>query len=1065
MAVSGCPRNCAEATCKDVGVVCVDSGYEIEVGGAAGLDIRGTEALCQARREDGGDRDHRRAHADLSRAGWYLERIYKWMNRVGLDTIKAQSSTTATSGARSTTASSPRRSFAQIDPWAERVAGKDAHEFAPIADIALRGGVSHDRSTGSTSARSTTSRAAARAWCHGPAAASPSSAPPTTGSSRWRPLPAQAGPLSQGIVHGKSVTCPLHNWVIEPRDRRGAGARQGLRADGAAEASRTGAYSSTSRRSRPAGARKGARWPRATARPAPIAASAAASSRAPRRRRRRVAATPSIRPISAGCAPRARRSARRCRWKAGCSAPIIDGAAELGRGARSRRRAILRDDRRARPRLRGLLCLGPVADRGLLRRQQADEGLHRHGQYRHQFAAVHGVLRRRPPARLRRRHRAGQLRRPGAGRSRGAGRLEPRLVPSGAVPAPAGGAREARDARWCDRSARTATAEAADLHLAIAPGSDVALFNGLLAHLAEHGPDRRRFVASAHGGFDAALAAASAVDLAAAARTTGLAPDSLTRSTICSPRTERSSPSTARASTSPPPAPTRSTRSSIAILRPAASAGPAWGRSRSPASRTRWAGARSAGSPTCSPRIWSSTIPSIAGSCSISGARPHCREAGPQGGRPVPRGRGRPHQGALDHGDQSGRQHAGRRPGARGDLQLSVRRRLRRLPPTDTTALAHVLLPARPGARRTGPSPIPSGASRASGRFSRRPARRCRTGGRCREVASAWASASLRLRSPAEIFGEYARLSAVENDGARDFDIGALADISDADYDALTPFQWPRRAGEAPAETRFFADGRFYHADGKARFVARLPRAGRSDRRALSADPQHRPHPRPVAHDDPHGEDAAADGACRRALRRDPSRRREGDRRRGGGPRRNRERAWSRRVACGRHQRQRRGSLFAPMHWTDQYASLARVDALASSAVDPVSGQPELKFIAVVGEALRRRHGTPSPCRARHCDGRRRLFRNRARDAADGGPNWLASPRPTTGRRSRAKRSRSTTTPRSSPTTTPRRSAPLRRFRRRDLRRRVVRRARAGRGGSLLARRDASVSASPPRIA
>ena len=46
-------------------------------------------------------------------------------------------------------------------------------------------------------------------------------------------------------------------------------------------------------------------------------------------------------------------------------------------------------------------------------------------------------------------------------------------------------------------------------------------------------------------------------------------------------------------------------------------------------------------------------------------------------------------------------------------------------------------------------------------------------------------------------------------------------------------------------------------------------------------------------------------------------------------------------------ERQRRGSLFAPMHWTDQYASLARVDALASSAVDPVSGQPELKFIAV----------------------------------------------------------------------------------------------------------------------
>ncbi|MEM8839042.1 MAG: nitrite reductase large subunit NirB, partial [Pseudomonadota bacterium] len=45
MAVSGCPRNCAEATCKDIGVVCVDSGYEIHFAGAAGLDIKGTEVL------------------------------------------------------------------------------------------------------------------------------------------------------------------------------------------------------------------------------------------------------------------------------------------------------------------------------------------------------------------------------------------------------------------------------------------------------------------------------------------------------------------------------------------------------------------------------------------------------------------------------------------------------------------------------------------------------------------------------------------------------------------------------------------------------------------------------------------------------------------------------------------------------------------------------------------------------------------------------------------------------------------------------------------------------------
>ena len=50
LAVSGCPRNCAEATCKDVGVICVDCGYEIHFGGAAGLDISGTEVLASSRR-------------------------------------------------------------------------------------------------------------------------------------------------------------------------------------------------------------------------------------------------------------------------------------------------------------------------------------------------------------------------------------------------------------------------------------------------------------------------------------------------------------------------------------------------------------------------------------------------------------------------------------------------------------------------------------------------------------------------------------------------------------------------------------------------------------------------------------------------------------------------------------------------------------------------------------------------------------------------------------------------------------------------------------------------------
>jgi hypothetical protein len=51
-AVSGCPRNCAEATCKDIGVICVDSGYEIHYAGAAGLEVHRTELLTTVRSED-----------------------------------------------------------------------------------------------------------------------------------------------------------------------------------------------------------------------------------------------------------------------------------------------------------------------------------------------------------------------------------------------------------------------------------------------------------------------------------------------------------------------------------------------------------------------------------------------------------------------------------------------------------------------------------------------------------------------------------------------------------------------------------------------------------------------------------------------------------------------------------------------------------------------------------------------------------------------------------------------------------------------------------------------------
>ena len=79
--------------------------------------------------------------------------------------------------------------------------------------------------------------------------------------------------------------------------------------------------------------------------------------------------------------------------------------------------------------------------------------------------------------------------------------------------------------------------------------------------------------------------------------------------------------------------------------------------------------------------------------------------------------------------------------------------------------------------------------------------------------------AAFDFKSAAEIFREHAGLSAFENNGSRDFDIGGLREVTDEGYDGLSPVLWPLRDGDAPRQ-RFFADGRFYANDRKARFVA-----------------------------------------------------------------------------------------------------------------------------------------------------------------------------------------------------------------------------------------------------
>ena len=197
-------------------------------------------------------------------------------------------------------------------------------------------------------------------------------------------------------------------------------------------------------------------------------------------------------------------------------------------------------------------------------------------------------------------------------------------------------------------------------------------------------------------------------------------------------------------------------------------------------------------------------------------------------------------------------------------------------------------------------------------------------------------------RSPAAVFREYARLTAYENSGGRTLNLGPLAALTPDQYEVLEPVQWPvTLAGGTP---RLFTDGRFATSDGRARMVplqAKGPaepvtggfpfslNSGRvrdhwhtMTRTGLAADLcRHAPEP----YIEMHPEDAGPLGLTEGALARVRTPHGEA-------------------VAVARlSDRQRRGSLFMPMHWTDAFAPSGRANPLVGDHVDPASGQPEFK--------------------------------------------------------------------------------------------------------------------------
>ncbi|MEL6465538.1 MAG: nitrate reductase [Pseudomonadota bacterium] len=484
---------------------------------------------------------------------------------------------------------------------------------------------------------------------------------------------------------------------------------------------------------------------------------------------------------------------------------------------------------------------------------------------------------------------------------------------------------------------RTATSQLADLHLSVAPDGDVALFNGLLAHLEASGRVNRAYVAAHVSGFDAALAAAEATDPGES----GLSSDDLALFysmwggtekvvTVYSQGVNQSSCGTDKVN---------------AILNCHLATGRIGLPGTGPFSVTGQPNAMGG-------REVGGLANMLANHLDIENAA-H-REA-VQGFWASPKICDTPGLKAIDLFDACAKNKikalwvmstnpAVSLPDADGvaaaiaNVPFTVVSDI--MARTDTGDLADVLLPAAGWGEKSGTVtnserrisrqrpflPVP-GEARPDWRII------------C-DVAAAmgWAEA-FAYDGPADIFREYARLSTSCRQFARDFDISGLADLTDSEYDALAPVQWPMPA-LGKGQTRFFADGHFYHADGKARMLPltapvqrtgdqfhlntgrnrdqwhTMTRTGKSPRLgAHLAEPYVEMHP----------DDAAdigigtaelcvlSDGVNSAILRTLPT------------------------------DRVDRGMLFAPMHWTRQRTG-ALVNAVIQASTDPVSGQPALKF-------------------------------------------------------------------------------------------------------------------------
>ena len=207
---------------------------------------------------------------------------------------------------------------------------------------------------------------------------------------------------------------------------------------------------------------------------------------------------------------------------------------------------------------------------------------------------------------------------------------------------------------------------------------------------------------------------------------------------------------------------------------------------------------------------------------------------------------------------------------------------------------------------------------------------------------------AFQYQTPVEIFREHAALSAFENEGTRDFDLSAMSDITDDQYQSLQPIQWPVTTTNTKGTARLFENNSFYTPSNKAQFIAvhasppvNIPteqyplilNTGRvrdqwhtMTRTARSAKlNSHIPEPMLEIHPDDAQTWQVEEGALAQVTS-----------------------EWGRMIARVQvSDSQSKGNVFIPMHWNNQYAALARVGALVNPVVDPHSGQPEFKHTPV----------------------------------------------------------------------------------------------------------------------